>query len=210
MAYGTRRVVAVPFLEIPGLLYGFRTSVEDASSTALGHIAALGADGKYIRGVVLGVNSPKPPKAKKFFGSATKRHESSFIDPAKINAARAAGWKITPPLIQRMKSTAYSKAVYIDTKIADPAVNAQNAETAPAVIVKYAWRMPKEQYDKIGADRVKLGITDVTSSDLGNLVLGASYKPFRASKTIVEGSTAITITTFVAHNKIDSLPAGWG
>lgn len=211
MPYGQRRLVAVSFLGIPGLKYGFRTSVADTTSTALGHIDALSGTGGYIPGVILGVNSPKPATAKKYFGTGTKRHESSFIDSSKFDSARADGWVITPAKPQRMRSTPYSKAVTVDLKVSDPALAADGTETDPGVVIQYAWRMPADQYAKLTAtDKTTLGIADVKSSDWGKLILGAnSHKPARASKTVTADGKPITITTFVASNKVDSLANGW-
>lgn len=133
------RLVGVKLAVLADVVYGFRTNIASTSSTALGHVALLNG-GNYVRGAILGVNSPKPPKAKKFFGSATKRYESSFIDKDKIDTARADGWIITPAKPQRLRSTAYSKLVYVDFKLADPAdANGQS------VTIKYAWRMSLAQ-----------------------------------------------------------------
>jgi len=209
MGYGESRLVAVQLINIPGLKYGFRTSIAEASSTKLGHIAGM-EGGNLIRGLVLGINSPKPPKAKKRFASTTKNYESSFIDPTAIDVARADGWTISlgKPFKGRV-STKYSKLVYVDHKIADAVMEGQT-ESLPGVIVKYAWRMPIYQYTQLGADKAALGITDVTLNDLNEVIYGAnSTKPARVSKEIVVNGVPAKITTFVAHNKADSLPAGW-
>lgn len=105
------RLVGVKMSTLPGVVYGFRTNIASASSTKLGHVAILNG-GDYIRGVLLGVNSPKPPRAKKFFGTGTKANESSFVDKDAIDAARTDGWTISPAnRAKRRKSSADRKSV---------------------------------------------------------------------------------------------------
>lgn len=211
MPYGARRLVAVPLSLIPGLMYGFRTDVADATSTALGHVDALDASGNYIRGVAFGVNSPKPPKAKKFFGTGTKKFESSFVAPARIDPARADGWVVTPGKVGRARSTAFSKLVYVDHKLADPVDAAGTTAALEGIVVRYAWRMPLYQYNKLTAtDKTTIGLSDASPDDVRTLLLGLnSPKPGRASKTITVDGRQQTITTFVSHNKRDSLANGW-
>jgi hypothetical protein len=209
MGYGESRLVAVQLVDIPGLKYGLRTSIASASSTKLGHIPAI-EGGNPIRGLVLGINSPKPPRAKKRFASTAKNYEASYVEPTAIDTARADGWTISlgKPFKGRV-STKYSKLVYVDHKVAD-AVMEGNTESLPGVIVKYAWRMPTYQYTQLGAERATLGITDVTLNDLNEIIYGAnSTKPARVSKEIVVNGNPAKITTFVAHNKADNLPNGW-
>lgn len=208
--YGQSRLVAVNVLGLPGMRYGFRTSIESTSSTKLGHVDAA-PGGVPIRGLVLGVNSPKPPRAKKRFASATKNFESSFVDQGAIAAAKADGWVVTPGKVQRGKvSSKFSKLVYVAHKISDAIMDGEN-ESEPGVIIEYGWRMPIAQYNLIGAERAALGIEDVTLDDLGSVIFGAnSSKPARASKEVVVNGSPARITTFVAHNKVDSLPVGWG
>ena len=197
------RLVGVKMSALSGVTYGFRTNIASASSTKLGHIAILNG-GDYIRGVLLGVNSPKPPRAKKFFGTGTKANESSFIDKDAIDAARADGWTITPATrAKRRKSSAFSKAVYVDYKVADPT----DAKATDGVTVKYAWNMNINTYNRIGADRAALGITDVSGDDV--VVVGSSFKPPRVSKTTVTNGKKTITTTFCATSKLDSLPMGW-
>lgn len=197
------REVGVKLASLPGVIYGFRTNIASTSSTKLGHVAIVNASGDYIRGVMLGINSPKPPRAKKFFGTGTKANESSFIDSGAIDTAKADGWTITPAKRQkRRKSSAFSKAVYVDLKVADPTDGA-----ADSITVKYAWNMRTSLYNAIGADRATLGIMDVTSDDI--VVVGAKFTPPRVTKTVVTGNKKTTMSTYCASNKLDSLPAGW-
>lgn len=211
MPYGTRRQVAVKLVQIPGLLYAFYTDVADTTSTALGHIDVLNADGSYKPGVVFGINSPKPPKASKNFGTGTKRSETSFIDPSKIDAARADGWKITPGKTARVKNTAFSKLVSVDYKILDEVKDEAGNVTSPVAAIKYCWRMPQYQYAKLlTSDKAALGIEDADPKNARILVMGAnSPKPNRATKSITADGKVSNITTFVSSAKQDNLSANW-
>lgn len=198
------RLVGVKMSALTGVVYGFRTNIASASSTKLGQVAILDASGDYIRGVLLGVNSPKPPRAKKFFGTGTKANESSYIDKDAIDAARADGWTVTPAKRQKKrKSSTFSKAVYVNLKVADPT----DAQATDGVTVKYAWNMRTSLYNAIGADRATMGIEDVTGDDI--VVVGSDFKPPRVTKTTVTNGKKTTISTFCASSKLDSLPAGW-
>lgn len=198
------RLVGVTMSSLPGVVYGFRTNIASTSSTKLGHVSILNASGDYIRGVLLGINSPKPPRAKKFFGTGTKANESSFIDKGAIDTARADGWTIAPAARpKRRKSSAFSKAVYVEFKVADPT----DAQATDGVTIKYAWSMRMATYNAIAADRAALGIQDVTGDDV--VVVGSKFKPPSVSKTTVTNGKRTTVRTFCASNKLDSLPDGW-
>lgn len=212
MPYGERREVAVALDLIPGLLYAFRTDVDNTTSTALGHVAAAQGSG-YKPGVVFGINSPKPPRASKLFATGTKRNEESFIASDKIATARTAGWKIKPGKISKLRNTPFSKIVSVDYKLIDAIAASEGVEASPVRTMKYAWRMPQYQYAKLlTADKTALGIEDFDPDDRGKYIMGASKnsaRPFRASKTITVDGRPLTMTTFVAHNKVDSLTQGW-
>lgn len=212
MPYGERREVAVSMQLIPGLLYAFKTDVSSATSTALGHVEAAN-EGVYKAGVIFGINSPKPPRAKKLFATGDKRYEESFIDHAKIASARADGWTLKPGKIATLRNTTFSKVVSVDYKLIDAVAKSGATEASPARTMKYAWRMPQYQYAAITPDeRSGLGIDDFDASKRHEYILGAgkeSARPARAKKTtIVEGKTR-TISTFVAYNKENSLPTNW-
>lgn len=211
MPYGQRRLVGVHVAGIPGLIYGFRTDVADTTSTVLGHVDALNSSGDYIAGVIFGINSPKPATARKYFGADTKAYESSFVDPQKIDDARAAGWKVKPGKRLKLRSTKYSKLVYVEQKIVDEAEAQGNQGATSAVTIKYCWRIPAYQYAKLlDSDKTMLGIKDVTDNDLKTIVVGAnSNKPYKASKLISADGQLLRISTFVASNKIDNLANGW-
>lgn len=212
MPYGERREVAVSMQLIPGLLYAFRTDVATATSTALGHVDAISGSG-YKPGVVFGINSPKPPRAKKLFATGNKRYEESYIDHSKIATAKADSWEVRPGKIASLRNTSFSKVVSVDYKLIDAVAASQGVEASSVRTMKYAWRMPQYQYAKLlASDKSALGIEDYDQSKRGEYILGASKgsaRPFRATKTITADGRAIKLTTFVAYNKADSLTEGW-
>jgi hypothetical protein len=212
MPYGERRLVAVPMQLIPGLLFGFRTDVATTTSTALGHVAALN-NGVSNPGVVFGINSPKPPRAKKLFATGNKRYEESYIDHSKIATARADGWDIKPGKIASLRNTSFSKVVFVDYKLIDAVEASEGVEASPVRTMKYAWRMPQYQYAKLTTtDKTTLGIQDFVAADRGEYIMGAaknSARPKRARKTVIADGVAQNISTFVAYNKEDSLANGW-
>lgn len=212
MPYGERRLVAVPMQLIPGLLYAFRTDVASATSTALGHVDAVSGSG-YKAGVVFGINSPKPPRARKLFATGNKRNEESYIAHDKIATARADGWDIKPGKIATLRNTSFSKVVSVDYKLIDAVAASEGVEASPTRTMKYAWRMPQYQYAKLlGADKTALSIEDFDQSKRGEYIMGAdkgSARPFRASKRVTADGQVIKITTFVAYNKADNLTNGW-
>lgn len=206
MPYGVRREVAVKMLLIPGLLYAFRTDVDQSTSTVLGHVPALVGSG-YSPGVVFGINSPKPPRGKKMFTTGSKHFEESFVDHAKIDSARTAGWEIRPGKILALRNTKFSKVVSVDYKIIDPVDAAEGIEASGAKVMKYAWRMPQYQYAKLLAtDKTALGIEDFDATKRGEYIVGAnSARPTRAVKFITAGNVTSRVTTFAAWNKADDL-----
>lgn len=212
MPYGERRLVAVSMQLIPGLLYAFRTDVASTTSTALGHVDAL-ANGVNKPGVVFGINSPKPPRAKKLFATGNKRYEESYIAPDKIATARADGWVITPGKIASMRNTSFSKVVSVDYKLIDAVEASEGVDASPVRTMKYAWRMPQYQYAKLlTTDKTALGIEDFDASKRGEYIMGAaknSARPLRASKTFTVDGNVIRVSTFVAYNKADNLTNGW-
>lgn len=212
MPYGERREVAVSMKLIPGLLYAFKTDVAQATSTALGHVNALNGSG-YVAGVVFGINSPKPPRARKLFATGNKRYEESFISHEKIATARADGWDIRPGKIASLRNTPFSKIVCVDFKLIDAVAASEGVEASAAKTMKYAWRMPQYQYAKlVSADKSALGIEDFDPSKRGEYIMGAakeSARPFRASKSIAVDGRIIKVKTFVAYNKMDNLTNGW-
>jgi hypothetical protein len=185
--YDSRTLVSVKPFANAGIVYGFKTNVNDAVRAALGHTPVDLANAPAT--LVIGANSPKP-------GRATKRtadeYNSSFYDYENYGTLRADGWAASLPNRRRGSVGANSRAVYVTVNT-----------------VKYAWKMPIGLYDALAATRSQLGITDATSNDT-DLVWGASFpKPTRVSATIVGTGGTNVLSTFCDPTRLDNLPAGW-
>lgn len=185
-SYDSRDLVWVTPFGGSSIKYGFLTNAPAATRTACGH-NAIAAD--YPTGLVIGANAPKPGRASKRTATGTN---GSFYDIGQRATLRTDGWSLTYPKIRRGSTGANSNAVYVNLGS-----------------IKYAWRMPKTTYTKVGGDRAVLGIEDATSNDT-DLVWGASYpKPPKASKVEVGADGTNVISTFVDTSAVDSLPDGW-
>lgn len=77
--------------------------------------------------------------------------------------------------------------------------------------IKYAWNMPRWQYDLISADFGDLGIAECTKAGTPDYVWGASAPyPGRAAKFDDTGvDNGNTYITFCSQIKEDSLANGW-
>ena len=77
--------------------------------------------------------------------------------------------------------------------------------------IKYAWNMPRWQYDKITGELDALGIKVATRTDEDTLVWGASApKPARVQKFDSAGEDGgNTYGTFCSLAKENDLPEGW-
>ena len=77
--------------------------------------------------------------------------------------------------------------------------------------IKYAWNMPRWQYDLISADFTTLGIAECTKADTVQYVWGSSAPyPARASKFDTNGTEGgNTYTTFCAQAQENGLTNGW-
>lgn len=191
------------------VLYGFRTSLSAAKATELGQKDGATATGALLPNIILGANSPKPPRASK--QRLTGETDSSFIDYATIAAARGKGWTVKPGKITIPRTTKVSFPVYvtIDTGTVDPAA----PTGTPAPNYKYGWRMQKAQHDLLADDFAALGITPVGLDNFDGVWFGVNNpKPFRVAQSLGVGST---ISTFISTSKIDSIvgtaesPTGW-
>ncbi|MBD1925759.1 hypothetical protein H6F74_05610 [Trichocoleus sp. FACHB-90] len=205
MPYGERRLVGVGLKGFAGLTYGFRTDVADATSTALGHQVILASGGGYKPGTVFGANSPKPPRARKFFGTANKGYEESFVNADSIAAARTAGWDIRAGTIRAFRgASGFSRLVFVPYR----PFGATDG-------INYGWNMPLFQYNKLTAtDKGALGIEDVTDANYTTVLYGINNpRPKRANKRIsTTDGAVISMTTFVASTKEDTVGdagSGW-
>lgn len=184
MPYGPQRLVHVVPFTASTILYGFRTNTDAANSTALGHTAVTGA---FPTGLVIGANSPKPPRARRITATGV---ESSFCSVAAKATAIAAGWKVGFGKTRRASSSAKSRTVYI--------THEGN---------KIAWKMPQFLYAKISADIAALGILEATGAEK-DLVFGASFPRMPRVKRF-NFATQESYTTFCDPDALASLPTGW-
>lgn len=186
----TSRLVYVP-LATPYAdhKYGFRTTLEASKGTVLGHQVLDAATP--VTGLLFKANHPKPKRASKTFATGTS---SSFIDPAAVTAAIAAGWDITKAKSNgRKNNSRFQIAVYVT-------ING----------VKYAWAMRKTQKAKLGTNFAALGIREVTGTET-DLVFGASFpKPPRVRSISVQGkgasATDVSSSTFYDPSNEGALP----
>lgn len=191
------------------VLYGFRTTLEDAKATALGQVAAATATGALLPNIILGANSPKPPRA--FKKRVTGETDSSFVNYETIDEARGAGWTIKPGSITIPRTTKVSFPVYVTIDTGTVAPDAPEGTAAPNY--KYGWRMQKAQRTILEPSFGDLGITPVTLENFDGVWFGVNTpKPFRVARALDTGST---ISTFISTNKIDTIvgtaaaPTGW-
>lgn len=176
--------------------YGFLTSLPEAEAVVLGQITALSNNGTLLPGVVVGANSPKPPKANRV--RATGETDTSFVNYADIAAARAAGWTIRAGKIRIPRTTLRARPVYVES-LAGP-------EDA-TIRIRYGWNMPLTQYNEVGADRAALGIVDIDETNYGEVLFGINNpKPKRAVRRRAAGGV---VTTFVGSAAENALPANW-
>ena len=188
--YGARKLAWVPPFTGSTIKYGFMTNAAAAVSTALGHtIIAPGA--AKPTGLVVGANAPKPWKVTRLRADGS---DSSFVAPASIATAIAAGYKVTSRGKVRVGSaSARSRAVYV--------LYEGN---------KLAWRMPNYSFSRIpAADLTALGVLPATSTDL-DMVFGASYPALpRVAATLGTAPNLVRVSTFCDPDALDALPTGW-
>lgn len=191
-AYVTLEVDGQPYK------YGFKCRAQAAATyTDLGITKVLPTDinPTLLQGMILGANSPKPPRASKLSDNVAHGYESSFVSTAKVAEARGKGWKITPGKASRGAfATARSQTAYVT-------ING----------VKYAWQMPKLPSASEGqVNLADIGVAIATNATDG-LVFGASFpKPPRAGKFINDAEDAAPdrFTTFYDPS-IATLPNTW-
>lgn len=186
MPYGKQRLVSVVPYTGSTLKYGFRTNVDAAVSTALGHAAVTITDGSYPTGFCLGANYPKPARASR---KRTTGYQSSWCDAGSRAAARTAGWTVGPARVKRANDTTRTKCVYITFE--------GN---------KFGWRMPIALHTKISADLADLGILEATAGDK-DIAFGVSIPRFpKVSKA--NDTNGEVYTTFCDPEALDLAAAG--
>lgn len=171
------------FVTLTGTIkYGFQASANTATHRAtLGHTVYNNQ-----AGVFFGANSPKPNRATK---EISGHSVSSFCDPSKIDALRAADWIITRTGRRRgLKTSGRSRTVYVEMP------GGWN----------YAWNITADDVD-LAAD---LGFSQAAAAT-ANLIWGVSYpKPPRATRRIAGANHSSFIKPAAAT--IDAaVAAGW-
>lgn len=191
------------------VLYGFRTTLSDAKATVLGQVPAATDTGALLPNIILGANSPKPPRASK--QRVTGETDSSFVSYGTIAAARTAGWTVKPGKINIPRTTRVSFPVYVTIDTGTVAADAPEGTAAPNY--KYGWRMQKAQHTRLVGSFGDLGIVAVTLANFDGVWFGVNNpKPFRVAKPLDEGST---ISTYISTSKLDNIvgteasPTGW-
>lgn len=183
--FNNGRLVTVTIGGFPGLRYGFYTRVRNATSTALGHVTVNPVGIADVTGIVIGANSPKPPRASK---KQAVGFEGSFADSAKIPELKADGWRITRGKRRRGSSSPRSQTVYI-----------------PINGVNYAWNRAESAEVPEGLDQAGHEIPGNNTP----LVFGARFpKPSRMKADVASGE----YSTFIApgNTVADNLKAvGW-
>lgn len=157
----TARLVSVPLTApFADLIYAFKTIADTATSTILGHTAVTIATP--VTGLIYRANHPKPKRASKTFPTEVR---SSFVAPAAIAAAVAAGWNVSKAKSNGRKSnTARQVALYVT-------LNGIN----------YGWGMSKKRWTNgVASSAAALGIKQITTEN--DIVFGATFpKPPRVA-----------------------------
>lgn len=185
--YNSRDLVWVTPFTGSDIKYGFRTNVDDAVRSILGHVPVEGA---FPVGLVIGANSPKPPRASRRRAAG---YQSSFCSASAVVAARENGFSVRPGRSRSGRVSRLSATVYVTVE--------GN---------KLAWNMPIALYSRIlDDDLAGLGIRLATPAD-DDLIFGVSY-PRRPRATRIEQGTdgQDVISTFVDPSNLNNLPDGW-
>jgi hypothetical protein len=181
--YDNGTLVYVTLSNFGGLRYGFKSRIRSASREDLGQ-TVIDASIADITGLAVGVNSPKPARAKKIFASGS---EGSFCSTDKIPTLKANGWQITRGRARSLTRSSFGKVVYVT-------ING----------LKYAWFLT-QGVGYSAANLAAAGIKDAEPEDL--LVYGASFpKPPRVKLKHTQGD----FSTFADPEKLDAaFKDGW-
>jgi hypothetical protein len=167
--------------------YGFRSNIDEATATILGHTIIAG---EYPVGLVIGANSPKPPRASRRQASG---YQSSWCSSTAVVAARAAGFTVRAGKRRRARSSSRSATVYVSDGG-----------------LKLAWNIPRTTYQRIiQNDLTALGIKTAGAGD-EDLVFGQSYPKKPRVSFFASGADGVDIiSTYADPSKLNSLPNGW-
>lgn len=190
------------------LYYGFNTkdlsalagvSAADLSAL-LGHVPGETAAATANIILVLGANSPKPPRVTRKLENAspgTQQSVSTFCAPGKLATAIAAKWNVS------------KKGTSVSLRPPRPASGSQTAIAELSDGTLYAFSMNKEDFAAYGSI---LGLKQASSirsaTERGKLVAGSTRpKPGRAKLVLDSGAT---ISSFYSTEAADELAdGGW-
>jgi hypothetical protein len=206
--YGERNLRAVN-INIGGAnaYYVFKTNVDASEVSDLGQVPAetlVGGNQPVFLGT--GKNGrPRPARLKKKKEGITSLCSTSSI----ATAIATRKWQMVRRAVYQGKviqrSTAFGTAV--------AGGNAAKGSILVAVVTagfNWAWRMPAQQFNKIGADEATaLGITiPNTDTEFRKLLVKADLpRPGRAFRSIGTTEGTLRIETFVGDSA--TLPEGW-
>ena len=206
--YGERTLRAVNVL-VGGVnaYYVFKTNVDASEVSDLGQVPAetlVGGNQPIFVGTG-GNGRPRPARLKK-----KKEQITSLCSTSSIATAIATRkWQIVKRAVYQgkvaQKSTAFGTAVS----------GGNAAKGSILTVVKtagfdWAWRMPAQQFNKIGSDEATaLGITiPNTDAEFRRLLVRANLpRPGRAFRTIGTTEGTLRIETYIGDSA--TLPEGW-
>jgi hypothetical protein len=206
--YGERSLRAVN-VTVGGVTayYVFKTNVDASEVSDLAQVPAetlVGGNQPIFVGT--GVNGrPRPARLKKKKENITSLCSTSAI----ATAIATRKWQIVRRAVYQgkvaQKSTAFGTAI--------AGGNAAKGSVLVAVSTSgfdWAWRMPAQQFNKIGSDEATaLGITiPNTDTEFRKLLVRANLpRPGRAFRSIGTTEGTLRIETFISDNA--TLPEGW-
>jgi hypothetical protein len=187
--------------------YVFKTNVDASEVSDLGQVpAATLVGGNQPIFVGTGKNGrPKPARLKKKQEGITSLCSTSSI----ATAIATRKWQIVKRAVYQgkvaQKSTAFGTAI-----AGGAAAKGSMLVVVVTAGLNWAWRMPAQQFNKIGADEATaLGITiPNTDAEFRKLLVKANLpRPGRAFRTIGTTDGTLRIETFIGDAA--TLPEGW-
>jgi hypothetical protein len=181
---------SVPVVAGTGTIkYTFRCRAPEAELETLGITPLLASEITSVTGYAIGVNSPKPPRAKKAISGV---NVSTFCDSSLISSIESEGWTVSRAKKARNIRNSASVQTYVVT------ING----------ISYAWNLPKLPAGAtIPASLADMGAVPAEAGQAG-LVWGASFpKPPRGTFQITIASTTHNFSTYVSPTA--TLATGW-
>lgn len=207
--YGERALRAVNLqIGTAQAFYVFKTNVDASEVADLGQVPAatlIGGTSPVVVGLGGKAARPKPARLKK-----KKEGISSLCSSSSVATALATRkWQIVKRAISQgrvaQKSTAFGTAVP-GGALAQGSV----LVTVQTAGLSWGWRMPAQQFNKIGSDEATaLGITiPNTDAEFRRLLIQADLpRPGRAARQINTTESTLRIETFVGDGT--TLPEAW-